>query len=316
MSLKQTHRYVYKLRGFLKPTPEGAPYVTIRDILELFRARIRGGEARKLYSNGDVIFRIRDIQFFNDDAYAVLLLSNADKDFTNPQLENFENGEIRTVEVLENEGNAYSAHLLIEMTPIEEGVPVHRILLESVPGISRHYTKLFLTSEIRECFHATYNNVNGDEKSYRAIFELDGESSLTIRQALENGGVLENISFVSHRPRQDGQDEEACVEEISSQVSLKMERGITTDRATSALERTVNHYRQQNYQEAVIRIHTDKGSKTTSLDLTENEDFLEKSFFQMEKIADFAIPLQQAPSEIRPDVVSKMIFLLENEGED
>ncbi len=316
MSLKQTHRFIFRLVGCLRPSPSDAPIMNMADVLTILQTRFDAGQALKPYNNGSVIFRIRQIKFFNQNKYAVVLLSTADKDFTIPQVENFDNGNIRTVDVAANEGNAYSAHLLIKLAPQEEGLPKHKMLLEHVPGISRHYVKLFLTSEIKEGHMGTFQNVNHEEKRFRALLELDGKPSLTIREALENGGVLENISFVTTGLRQDGTDEEPCIEDESAEITLKVARGVTSDRATGLLQRQINKFKELGSKESVIRIHTDKGTRSAFIDLTEEDNFLEQGFFQLEKVDDFANPLQQAPAQIRDDLVYKMIGLLEADEDE
>ncbi len=237
-----------------------------------------------------------------------MLISTADKDTPDPQLENFDTGKVRTIKVEDNEGGAYAAHVVIPLDSLKGKDYLHPFMLERVPGISAHYAKLFLNSEIKEIFDNMFTDVNGDRKKYRCIIELDGMVSDTIGEALKTG-TLKGLSFVKHSVVQDGHDEDDYVEETTNQVSLKIKKGLTRDGARGILTRCFDKYKRAHFEEAVIRITTDRGTKSTAIDLSKTADIFEQGFFQQEKIDDFSEALEQSPSIIRDDIVEKMLSI-------
>lgn len=254
------------------------------------------------------IKEIRDYQDSKNNKYLCILLSIGDKNAANAAYEHFETYQTRQIEKEEEEGNALTSHLLIKESPLDN---YHLTLIEKVNGLSINTISRYLNYLFKQSTHLKeYPNKSQHLKKYRPIFEFCGYQSNTIRKALESG-TLEDIEFFSHEIVNDGLDEENYIQEKKQKITLVVKPGIETNTVDSLLRKMVNKFRTEKHEKMFIKIkNLNCSTKTTEINTDidlETESVLDQVFVHTEIISNFSQPLEQAHSEIRDDLVQKML---------
>ena len=312
--VSNSERFVFVLQSYLRPSPKGAPYVNIRDLASLLINRVKSGKSHKYYADGTIVYRIRQA-YIKDERYLVMLITRGDKNTANPNFEHLKTGALRPILKNEEEGESSAAHMVIDLKELKPEKPLNTVFLERVPGLSPSKIKMFLTHEIKQVFKETCT-LNGKERNYSAILELDGHISHTLGGALKDG-TLKNVSLIEHKKKQDGHDEHDYISEKNYRVDMKMKPDLTNDNAIKALKNIYEDWKTSDtnkYDKMVVRIKTPQGNtKETKVELNDNtEDFLATAFYHQEIINGFSPPLEASRTSIRNDVVVKMIGLAKN----
>jgi len=313
MKLKGNYRFAFILQAYLKPAPSDAPYLDIKTLGQHLLARVQSKQSCKLYDKGTVLYTIRDMKTYQD-RYLGMLISCGDKNSSDPCFENFDNGAIEPVKKKDNQGGSHAGHIVIDTTQKLADKPIHNMVLEKVPGLYPSKIQMFLRHEIKAALDGKfdYTDASGKKKEYTTTMEIDGNSSHTVREALQHGR-LKNVSLVGHKVKQDGHDEESYVAEETQQMGMKMLPGIKSDKAIGFVQAELNKWRNTAnnvYDTMIIRIETAQGvTKQATLDF-DHTNPLEDAFYHQEQITDFDPPLADSIEKLRDDVIMKMIALM------
>lgn len=319
MKLKGNYRFAFILQAYLKPMPADAPYLDIKTLEKELFTRVQAKLSYKLYDKETVLYRIRDIKTYQN-RYLGMLISCGDKNSSDPCFENFDNGTIEPVKKKDNQGGSHAGHIVIDTQSKITDKPIYDIVLEKVPGLYPSKVQMFLRHEIKAALEGKfdYKDVSGKKKQYTTTIEIDGNSSHTIREALQHGR-LKHVSLVGHKAKQDGHDEESYVAEEIQQIGMKMLPGIKSDKAIGFVEKEFNKWRNienADYDTMIIRVETAQGvTKQATLDF-EHTNPLEDAFYHQEQIADFDPPLADSIEKLRDDVIMKMIALMPENDDD
>jgi len=311
MALPSNYRFIsvgkLKIRN-RTDAPHYAPDFVIGDLIEALGDRIKRNDMYRDYSKDSR--RMWCAQFDEDNGYHRLILEVGDKNVSGVSFVNFQTRQTRDIAKGKDEGSHYAAHILIKQAADQDGK--HLILIEKVPGI--------YFASIKDHFAWVCNNDlykkaaqdnNGNPKRFRAIFEIDGHQSRTIREALMTG-TLQDIEFIGYGEKNEhGLDEDLIVKEIIHEAKWEVKKRVSEDQARSVFGRIsgfLDRFRHDvDRPQIFVRIKADNGQiKRTEVHHNGNE-ILEQAFVQNEIVSDFDPPLTQRYKAFRQDMIQKML---------
>ena len=282
--------------------PLGAEGFSLAEVIDFCRSRIETETSHRIYSADTKLMWVSDVD--EDDAFYILLVHTGDKNVAGMALIDFQTMNARDIEKAEEEGGLFSSHILISKSA--DGDDRYKILIEKVPGI---YLSSFKDYLAWVCNHSDFKKVadddDGNPKSYRPVFHVDGYQSRTISDAIA-GGTLKDVEFISvEEENVDGLDEEPLVEEVVHEAKWTINKKVPEDKIKGFFE-WLRGQKPTDEARMFVRIETEAGQiKTTEVD-PDSDQMLEAAFVQNEVIADFEDPLRARHAEIRADVVQKM----------
>ncbi len=292
--------------------PHYAPAFVIGDLIAALDDRRTRGDFYRSYSNESRLMWCDNLTEDND--YHRMILQIGNKNETNVSFLNFKSKEFRDIKKDEDEGGHYAAHILIKKAVDKFGR--HLILIEKVPGIYLSSVKDHLTWVCKDTlYEKKVKDDDGKAKRFRAIFEIDGHQSKTIREALKTG-KLQDIEFIGHEENhEDGLDEDPIVDEVVHEVRWEVKKRVNEDEAQTLFGRfsdVVGRFRGGAADTQIfVRIKAANGKiKRTEVDHNRGE-ILEQAFVQNEFVNDFDPPLTQRYKECRLDMIEKMIAVAE-----
>jgi DNA-binding Lrp family transcriptional regulator len=298
-----------------KNAPHYAPQFELADLCNAINGRIAAQEMHRSYGNDSRLMWCEKI--VEEDNFIRLILEVGDKNVTGVSFLHFETLETRDIEKEENEGGHYAAHILIGKTPDQFGR--HLILIEKVPGIHISSVKDHFAWACHDpAYEKAVQDDDGNPKNFRAIFEIDGHQSKTIREALQTG-VLQDVEFVSHEENHaDGLDEEPIIQEVVHEARWEVKRRVTEDQARGIFERfgafLENFHGGADNTHIFVRIKADNGQIKRAEVEHNADEILEQAFVQNEVVSDFAVPLPHRYEDFRDDLLIKMRLIADNVG--
>lgn len=242
------------------------------------------------------------------DIFYKFLVNIGDKNVSDPAFVNMQNLETRSILKEKEEGNLFTAHIIIKKETMEGK---HLILFEKVSGIHMAILARYFTWIAKQ---------NSDTEEFKC--EIIGYASQTIREALKTG-ELEDIELIEY-DRQEELDEETHFKEIKHKLNFKVGKKVSTETTKNILENirdiSRNFFKDEKTH-MFIRIKTDTGQiKTTTINENKNgndimsANILEQAFVRHEKISGFDTKLSDNHKNLRDDVIKKMIDLTNNLG--
>ena len=292
-----------------KRTPTHVPNYSFDRIKEILIEKCTKQLTTYLFQKGTRQIRIKDVQEgeIEGQRYLCLLLCLSDKDTPDAVYENFENGEMRRIPKGDDEGNATTAHLLINQST-KHTSPYHFTLIEKVTGLTINIIEGYLNSIFNDDSFADTYEKDGEQKPYRPIFEILGHQSNTIRKALETG-IVQDVELVSHQEKSSGFDEYPFVKEEKEEFQIVLQEKIEPNKFSDFVKSLRGKNNYSRFEHMFVRIKDDEGTiKRTEID--PDTDFLEDAFVQTELLKDFDSPLEQAHINIRADMLTKMIRIM------
>lgn len=298
-----------------KNAPHYAPAFVLTDLTDAISARIAEQSAFRSYGKAARLMWCSKIA--EDDLFVRLLIEVGDKNVSGVSYLHFETRLSRDIEKEEDEGGHYAAHVLIRKAA--DNLGRHLILIEKVPGVHISSIKDHFAWICNDpAFEKEVQDDDGNPKRFRAIFEIDGHQSKTIREALQNG-ALQDIEFVSHEEiHGDGLDEDALVQEVVHEARWEVKRRVTEDQARGLFGRIggfLDGFRGgADNTHIFVRIKADNGQiRRTEVEHNADE-ILEQAFVLNEVVTGFDPPLTQRYDDFRGDMVEKMTQLAANMG--
>jgi len=196
---------------------ENAPEFDVNDLYQALNDRSASDAKYRAYGNESRLMWCDDCDDVGE--FYQFLLQTGDKNVSGVSFFNFQNKRSRDIDKDDDEGGHYTAHILIKKRPEANGC--YAILIEKVPGIYLASVKDHFAWACNDpAYEKTAPGPDGRPKSYRAIFEVDGFQSRTVKDALRTG-VLKDIEFVVLEEHEaDGHDEEA-LERFSTELNRK-----------------------------------------------------------------------------------------------
>lgn len=283
--------------------PDGVPDFSIEDLVSCIRDRQDNNNIRRIYSNKECMMWCQGVH--DDGRYLKMLLHRADKNVSGLSFVDFETFATKDINKLENEGGVFSSHVVIDLNADVSGRCM--IVVEKVPGIYLGSVSDYFTWAMNgdAYFKHAPNGAKG-----RAIVDVEGRASQTLREAMLNGKI-KDIEFVTYNLQDQGLDEDPVIEREVNNVRWFVGKRLGAQRLDSLWERarsTYNIFRAAGRQaEVFVSIKLDNGTeRKTALDM-DAEAALEQAFVRNEQISGFEVPLNVRHEVVRADVVAKMI---------
>ena len=314
MPLSNRYRRVLVANLNIRNEERVPPYVSrysFEEVKEIIARKHELDVTTYLFQKESRLIRIKDIQECQsgEDKFFCLLLSLSDKDAPDAVYENFENGETRRFPKEENEGNATTAHVLINQST-KFTTPYHLVLIEKATGLTISIIERYLTFLLNDkLFMVTYEK-EGEQKPYRPIFEILGHQSNTIRRALETG-IVQDIELISHKEKSAGFDEYPFVKEEKEEFQIVLQEKVDPNKFKEFVQVLRGKPDYSKFEHMFVRIKDDGEGTIKRAEIDPDTDFLEDAFIQTELLKDFETPLEQAHAGIRDDMVVKMLKIME-----
>lgn len=132
--------------------------------------------------------RITKLDLRPKEDMAVLLIRRRDEEAATQVFEHGGTGALWQPDVDPKQAPAVSAHLFVRLTPSGGPFPVHRTILEEVPGLGRTYIEYILRQLLKPVEYE-YTDERGKVKTAYTIAKLAGLPSKTLGDALKGGGI-------------------------------------------------------------------------------------------------------------------------------
>lgn len=295
--------------------PNDAPDYQIEDLIDAISSRIDQGKARRIYAKGNRVMWCSHVD--GDNNFYRLLFQDGNKNVTGAAYLHFQQYTVREAEKEDDEGGLCTAHILIRRNANDQGR--HLILIEKVPGISLSSIKTHLTWIFRDKqYQKRTQDDDGNEKSLRPDFKIEGYQSKTIRDALRDG-VLQDVEFIGHEEEfPDGLDESGIVRRVDYEAKWDVRRQVTEDEARKIFGLipgfSAKAHKDVDINQIFVRIKTSDGQiKRTEVDIEKGE-ILEQTFVQNELVDNFSQPLPTHYEVFHDDMIRKMIEVEKSVG--
>lgn len=288
-----------------------APETTLEEVVDVAKQRVSEGTQYREYSNQSRLMWFGS--FAEHDDYHLFLAENGDKNTSGVSFIDFDTLTSRDVHKEENEGGHFTGHIAIAKRPTATGG--HLILVERVPGIylgsiKNHFAWICGDERLQK----KYRDEGGKDKVARAVFEIDGHQSSTIRDALQTG-TLQDIQFIqSVEDHDDGLDEDQIIKDIVHQAKWDVKQRVSEEQATGVFNKMRTFFRDKfrkgdGEAHMFVRIKTSAGQIKRTEISDDEESVLEHAFVHNEVINQFDEPLAQRHDGLRDDVMEKILAI-------
>lgn len=306
--LHPTERWISFHSMAIESDPDHAPQIHLKDLLGLFVAHVKAGDALKMLNDETASIRVADIQV--KDSYVAMLIQYADKNATDPSFLDLNTQVLRKVSRLDGEGVAVSGHVMIGRTISYDGY--YPLLIEQVPGITKSRILPFLRSSMKLVSKGTFlfkdELDNKKEKPYRPVVTLVDAPSKDFAEDLSDG-QLDYIELVSRSVEGSGDfDEPLYFEETVRTIQLKVLRK-TDPNIMGKAKRLMRRAKKEGYEQMKIRYTRPEGKRRTILMGTDISDLSNAQITKCEVI-NTEHKLEQCIDELDSVFVRKMAGLM------
>lgn len=304
MLLLETERYILESTLLLKPYPEDAPIMSLKECLPYFTKMIDNGEAVYFMRNNRIQIRIKSYSRCKTKGKKSItfLIQYTDADASDPAFGHMETGETRLVEKQEKEGLTVTAHLVIGLKPINDAMPnVHYAVLENVNGITKTNINSAFTSMLHSCTNFEFND-DGSNKKCRPMFELNMNASKTLEDLLSRGFVS-GFKAIKYRKKSILDEEgDLEVQEECLEIRAKRKKG---QAAVDLIKRAAKIVNKQDYSRLMIK-YQDENNRQKTLDMsTDENNWADTMFGKSEKVY-LGDVIQQCEKTIHEELNKKM----------
>lgn len=309
--LKSNERWVTFYELHLSSHPDNRIPVSCEEVAEAL-ARITGTqEGRYLFRNDAAGVMLTHHKYNADKNADTFLCRLADMDVSDPAFSHLQTGNLRLEPKQDQEGRAYSCHVIIERNELAPGSGRYRVLLEDVPGLGRTRLTPFFKSRIRHIYRDHEFAFEGRQLKWWPVFELLGTPSQKLQADLARGRISE-VEFVRL-----GDETGEAVDEIPNSQLLRQSLKVrlsgvqTTPRRLMDLFRSLRSYANQHgYDHYLIRYKRTDGNKQSTLEVpAHREDALDVLTTRVERIA-VANPLPDCSDQIVDELADQMLQLI------
>lgn len=301
-------RWVLYYDKHLKPHPEEAPPIPMKEVVDLLFARQQAGESVWLIKQETAALRITDMEIDSRKETACLLVQYADTTISDPAFSNLETGQLRVEPKLDGEGVAISSHMVVSLKPTEPRGNVYLTLLEDVPGIGKTKIAPFLTAEFREVCKFTFVDESKRTRKCRPRVEMAGHVSQSLAQDLEKG-VLRGFELIKYQLKEPEFDEPGYTKTEAHILKIKTRKGFSGIEAIGLINRVKEKASKADFTEMRVKYKRVEGKQLTKPVSTAREDAGDALFARLERIK-LESPLPQCSQKIVEEVKSKMTKLL------
>jgi hypothetical protein len=271
------------------------------DVENVLTNAVAEGTAVFPLRNNDVI-SLTKIDVREADKLAILLFRRSDPDAATPVFENTKTKRLRLSDKKDDEAEAVSAHVFINLVERLTPGPTYRAVIEEVPGIGRSFIQGALQHILRPHIYL-FRDERGETKDTYSIPWLEGVPSETVGGAL-SGGALEHVELV-RPPKTTGLDLDGLVpheERMKLTVKATSKKGILT-----ALDRIRDWAYGHNWSKVRVRV-SDTENRSRVVDIARNADAADVLFVHSEKVTTEK-PLLQCTDKINEELVAEALAI-------
>lgn len=264
MSISKDHRWISVAGLSVRKnanSPDSAPDLNVIFLLENLKNNCGTDDGKRTFQNNDRRMWCSDISW--DEQYAWMLIHIGDATVPDPAFVNLNTLDTRDAGKGDDEGAHYCAHILIERNVDARGCNL--TLIEKVPGISLTSCKSYFNWTLAKPAAKLAFSENGDKKIYRAVVELDGFQSLTLKQAMATGTVMD-VTLVGNQQRDAGSDEVPLIREREEQMRWVIGSQLNWENAKAILKKgfdVLRGWETMNAKEFLVRIKSPDGQEKT-----------------------------------------------------
>jgi hypothetical protein len=298
--------FLYDLK--LGSNPKDAPLIPLRAVFDQLVPRYERGDSVKLVNKDSAAIRLQRLHIDKNTATVRLLINYADTNVVDPVFADLRTGKLRFEPKLKGEGVAVSAHMVICLDPQPKS-GTYLVALEDVPGVGRSKLAPFLTSEFKAVAHFPFRDVDDRVKASRPLVEILGHPSQQLRADLSSG-TLAGIELVKMVLDGGEFDEEGLLKEERRLVRCKVQPRLRGEDALDLINRLRGRGHASGYSGLKVRFKRDAGNTRTVDVPTIREDAGDVQYVRYERVSGFDQPMEQSISDIRSDMLSKMLTLL------
>ncbi len=234
------------------------------------------------------------------ERYFQLLLSIGDPRAANPSFEHSETGVLRTVQKLEKEGKAVTAHCSISLK--EAPGKRHRMVVEDIRGLGRTRIQELLAHELKaisEDYGLEYTNNSGDEVGTHIIPTLEGYRAEKISASLGRSTItgVWLIDTTTHKSLDEVPGAKVARREIKIDITDK-----------SLINKLALYGASKNFDKMRLVWNDPQGvgkPERASVDLTQQD--VQNTYFVKQYKIKVTDPIDEAVPDLRDDVLKAMI---------
>ncbi|WP_146617684.1 hypothetical protein [Rhodoplanes serenus] len=218
------------------------------DVQDVINRAIAEGRAELVLRNKDIV-RITKLDVRPDIGTAVFLFRRSDPDASTPMWEDQATRAIREADKKENDALTVSSHLFVELISNGGPRPMHRALLEEVPGLGRTYVHTLLSGILRSHKY-NYKDRRGVDKETNTLIDFEGIKSENLNSAIGQGSEIEYIELVK-LPEMKGLDTEGLA---PREVRWKLYLKASPENAIPIINR-VKKWSEKEWKDVRVRIN-------------------------------------------------------------
>lgn len=292
--------------------------VDLKTLLSKFKQHNLTSISKSSRNSGNLSWYVVDIDFDETGNFGVILINRSDRTAADQAIDNTTNNELRIAEKEDGEGNAYSSHFVVDLTPQGDGKR-YTCLLEESMGIGRVTVETMLRQMSRSLekiepsiFQIPHtSNVVDPQTGQRLMqkiaiqFEMQGQPSEDFVNELIAGKILD-IELSSTHSSVIAFDNNRDFREIKKAVKVEVAGQGLFDRAKfSSLSEEA---KRKHYDVMRIRFKdTNDMEYTINVD-TETEGMInEQRFVRKTQISGFSSKLATGTIGINQEIVQQMI---------
>lgn len=227
--------HLHELR--IDSEPEHATPIAAASLFNKLKPRIKNNQSHKLINNQTAAIRCKQFKEYKNAI--VLLIQYTDTQVTSPVFSKLDTGELRKEPLLEGEGVAVSAHIVIKLTQKQKNLNAYEMLVEEVPGIGRSRISDFLRSEFKTVSknQYTFNDLTDGNKEKKVLpaSKIHPTPKSKLGEDLLASTDIKEVEFYRHVEQKTGIDEDNyfIVEKETARAK------ITTTAAAGGLKKTL-----------------------------------------------------------------------------
>jgi len=240
------------------------------------------------------------IDTISSKKYLQLLFSVGDPRAANPSFEHSETGALRTIEKLEKEGKAVTAHCSIALQ--ESPGKRHRLVVEDIRGLGRTRIQELLAHEfkaISEDYGLEYTNNSGEQVETYIIPSLEGYRAEKISASLGRS-TLTGVWLI------DTKAQKSLDEVPGAKIARREIKVDVTDK--SLISQLALYGASKNFDRMRLVWNDPQGTgkpERASVDLTQQD--VQSTYFVKQYKIKVSVPLDEAVQDLRDDVLKAMI---------
>lgn len=254
---------------------------------------------------GNKIIWVKEISIGSKFCEILFYMSNPD--IPDNDVLHRRSGSQRRMARLADEDPVASSHMVINIDATHDMRRAYPACIENSGYIGRSYHLAHLCYlSASHLSKQVPRPSKGDTKLFQPRVSFIASTANTIGEALQNGGILKGVSWVSERIVDGALGDAAHPVRKRERVDIKVANAPTGGSAESILKKIWNDVRARQPKKVLVEVEDDFGKvKNVAADV-HVKDVLSNAFIPQQFFNGFSTPLGMCEGYIRKDLTSKM----------